>query len=108
MEKDQIKYRIKNKLNREFIGQKDFFDEITNYFISKIEQNEKGILLVAGKRNTFKKVSIRYVFEELYKENLITRKRLEEIDLDSYNFNLGYNAFLSDLYEMLNSDKSEG
>lgn len=108
MEKNQIKYRIKNKLNREFIGQKEFFDEITNYFISKIEENEKGILLVAGQRNTFKKVSIRCVFEELYKENLIIKKKLEEIDLASYNFNLGYNAFLSDLYEILNSDKSEG
>ncbi|MDV4151078.1 AAA family ATPase [Clostridium sp. AL.422] len=108
MNKNELKIKIQKKLNSEYIGQGEYFRDLSDYFIEKIDKNEKGILLVAGQRNTFKKVSIRTVFEELNEENLINNKKLEEIDLSSYNFNLGYNAFLTDLYEILNSKSSDG
>ncbi|MDI9216486.1 stage V sporulation protein K, partial [Clostridium tertium] len=108
MDKNEIILDIEKKLNKEFIGQKEFFKEISEYFINKIENEEKGISIVAGHKNTFKKVSIRTIFDELYEKKLIKNKNLDEIDLASYNFNLGYNAFLTDLYEKLGNDKSEG
>ncbi|WP_195430502.1 AAA family ATPase [Clostridium sp. D46t1_190503_E9] len=108
MEMNELKLYIEKKLNKEFIGQREFFKEISEYFINKIENEDKGILIVAGHKNTFKKVSIRCIFEELYKNKLIRNKNLDEIDLASYNFNLGYNAFLTDLYEKLGNNKSEG
>ncbi|WP_195263515.1 AAA family ATPase [Clostridium sp. 1001275B_160808_H3] len=108
MDRDEMILNIEKKLNKEFIGQKEFFKEVSEYFINKIENEEKGILTVAGHKNTFKKISIRAIFEELYKNKLIRNRNLDEIDLASYNFNMGYNAFLTDLYEKLNNNKSEG
>lgn len=107
MDKNQLILDVEKKLNKEFIGQIEFFKEISEYFINKIEDEEKGILIVAGHKNTFKKASIRSVFEELYNYKLIKNKSLDEIDLASYNFNMGYSAFLTDLYEKLNSNKSD-
>ena len=108
MENNQLKIKVEKKLNSEYIGQKEYFRNLVEYFVEKINKNEKGILLVAGEKNTFKKASIRTVFEEFEKENLINNKELEEIDLSSYNFNMGYNAFLTDLYEKLNNSLSYG
>ena len=56
MDKNEIILDIEKKLNKEFIGQKEFFKEISEYFINKIENEEKGISIVAGHKNTFKKV----------------------------------------------------
>ncbi|MBE6053238.1 MAG: AAA family ATPase [Clostridium sartagoforme] len=108
MENNQLKIKIEKELNSEYIGQKDYFRNLSDYFVEKINKNEKGILLVAGEKNTFKKASIRTVFEVFEKENLIDNKELEEIDLSSYSFNMGYNAFLTDLYEKLNNRLSYG
>ncbi|GAA0180562.1 hypothetical protein SH2C18_32290 [Clostridium sediminicola] len=98
---------IVEKLNKEFIGQEDYFTELSSYFEEKIIEKEKGALLVVGEVNTFKKVGIRYMFQELIANKILKEGILEEIDLASYNFNYGYNAFLSDLYEIL-SNSSEG
>ena len=107
MENKELKLKIEKKLNKEFIGQEQFFKDMTEYFVDKIEKKEKGIVLVSGQTNTFKKVSVKAVFEELYEEKIINNRNLDEIDLSAYNFNMGYNAFLTDLYEKLNSNTSD-
>lgn len=103
MEKNELKLKIEKKLKKEFIGQEQFFKDMTEYFVDKVEKKEKGIVLVSGQKNTFKKISIRTVFEELYEEKIIDNRNLDEIDLSAYNFNMGYNAFLTDLYEKVNN-----
>jgi SpoVK/Ycf46/Vps4 family AAA+-type ATPase len=108
MDRNELTLYLEKKLNKEFIGQREFFKEISEYFINKVENNEKGILVIAGHKNTFKKASIKTIFEELYEKNLMKNKNVDEIDLASYNFNMGYNAFLTDLYEKLDNDKSDG
>lgn len=95
---------IEKKLNNEIIGQVDFIHKLCDYFKVKFQDGDKGILLLVGKRGTFKKASVRLLFEELNKENINEEYTIDEIDLASYNFNLGYNAFLSDLYQGLNSN----
>ncbi|MEL7596596.1 MAG: hypothetical protein AAGU01_00185 [Clostridiaceae bacterium] len=104
---EDIFAEIEEKLNKEFIGQEDYFKEVSAYFKDKIMNREKGVLLVVGEMNTFKKVSMRHMFQELRANELLEDGTLEEIDLASYNFNYGYNAFLTDLYEKL-SNSSEG
>jgi len=94
---------IVKKMNNEIIGQGEFIHKLCNYFKEKFEEDKKGILLLAGKRGTFKKASVRLLFEKLNEEGITEDYHIDEIDLASYNFNLGYNAFLSDLYEKLNS-----
>lgn len=94
---------IENILNNELIGQEEFAHGLCNYFEEKVSDNAKGILLLIGEKDTFKKSSIRILFENLKNYNLVTNEEIDEIDLGSYNFNLGYNAFLTDLYEKLNS-----
>lgn len=108
MEKNQMKMKIEKKLNNEYIRQEEYFRDLAEYFIEKIDKNKKGILLIAGERNTFKKASVRTVFEVLEEEKIIDNKNLEEIDLSSYNFIMGFNAFLTDLYEALNDTSSYG
>ena len=108
MDKSQLKTKIEIKLNNEYIAQEEYFRDLAEYFIEKVYKNEKGILLVAGEKNTFKKASIRSVFEVLKEEKIINNEKVEEIDLASYNFNMGYNAFLTDLYEVLNNTSSYG
>ena len=97
-------FNIEKKLNNEIIGQGDFIHKLCSYFKEKFLADNKGILLLAGKGGTFKKASVRLLFEELNKEGITENYHIDEIDLASYNFNLGYNAFLSDLYESLNSN----
>ncbi len=94
---------IVKKMNNQIIGQGEFIHKLCNYFKEKFEEDKKGILLLAGKRGTFKKASVRLLFEELNEEGITENYNIDEIDLASYNFNLGYNAFLSDLYEKLNN-----
>ncbi len=94
---------IVKKMNNEIIGQGEFIHKLCNYFKEKFEEDKKGILLLAGKRGTFKKASVRLLFEKLNEEGITEDYHIDEIDLASYSFNLGYNAFLSDLYEKLNS-----
>lgn len=108
MEIDKIKIDIVKNLINESISQRKFVEELTDYFIDKTIKGEKGILIVSGQKNTFKKISVRTLFSELKKNNLIDNNRLEEIDLEKYNFNLGFNAFLTDLYYKVSKSKSEG
>lgn len=95
---------IVKKMNNEIIGQGEFIHKLCNYFKEKFEEDKKGILLLVGKRGTFKKASVRLLFEKLNEEGITEDYHIDEIDLASYNFNLGYNAFLSDLYEKLNNN----
>ncbi len=108
MDKNQLKTKIERKLNSEYIAQEEYFRDLAEYFIEKVDKNEKGILLVAGERNTFKKASVRTIFDVLKEEKIIENEKLEEMDLASYNFNMGYNTFLTDLYEILNNTSSYG
>ncbi len=95
--------KIEKKLNKELIGQEKFLSKLCTYFEEKISKQEKGILFVIGEKETSKKTSIRLLFHNLEELDLINNKDVDEIDLSSYDFNLGYNAFLTDLYEKLNS-----
>ncbi|MEG0307800.1 MAG: AAA family ATPase [Clostridium sp.] len=107
MENKNIKKRfinIEKNINNELIGQEDFVHNLCNYFEEKLSEDQKGILLLVGNRGTSKKASIRLLMDEIKNNSLIEKAEVEEINLASYNFNLGYNAFLSDLYEKLNSD----
>ena len=94
---------IEKVLNKELIGQDDFIYKLCNYFEDKIVKSEKGILLIIEESDIFKNSGISLFFNELKKHNLTASDELDEIDLSSYNFNLGYNSFLSDLYEKLNN-----
>lgn len=96
--------KIEKNLNNELIGQESFINKLSNYFKEKLIKNEKGILFLVGEKNTAKKTSIKLLFQELKKENLVDKSEIDEIDLGEYNFNLGYNAFLTDLYEKLNRE----
>ena len=97
---------IENKLDQELIGQKDFFKDLCDYFKRKFIENEKGIIVLLGEKETAKKTSIRRIFEYLGKYEFLENNNVDEIDLGSYNFNLGYNSFLTDLYEKLSSDSA--
>lgn len=97
---------IQKSLEKELIGQNEFIKDLCNYFNYKFSKNEKGILVLAGEKETAKKTSIRRIFENLKGTDLLDNPQVDEIDLGSYNFNLGYNAFLTDLYEKLSSDSA--
>ncbi|MEG1255783.1 AAA family ATPase [Clostridium sp.] len=97
---------IEKKLNNELIGQEDFVHSLCSYFEGELSKDQRGILLLVGKRGTFKKASIRLLMDQLKNNKLIEKAQIDEINLASYNFNLGYNAFLSDLYEKLNSNSA--
>lgn len=97
---------IEKKLDNELIGQKDFFEDLCNYFKNKFIKNERGILVLVGEKETAKKTSIRRIFEYLKDTDLVENTHVDEINLGSYNFNLGYNAFLTDLYEKLSSNSA--
>lgn len=97
---------IEKNLSKELIGQETYIKDLCRYYKEKIEDNEKGVLLLIGERGTFKKASIRLLFENLYNNKLIDKNEIDEINLGSYNFNLGFNAFLTDLYEKLNNSSS--
>ncbi|MGG5462141.1 AAA family ATPase [Clostridium sp. B9] len=96
--------KIEKKLNDELIGQKDFTRELCDYFQEKLEKELKGILLIIEERDIFKNSGLRLLFNELNKYEMIENNKVDEIDLASYQFNLGYNAFLTDLYEKLNDE----
>lgn len=95
--------RIQEKMERELVGQKSYIEKLCSYFKGKICGNHGGCILLKGERGTFKKVSIKLMFEILYAENLVKNGEVEELNLGEYDYNLGYNAFLTDLYEKLNS-----
>ena len=97
-------FKIEKKLNEEFIGQKTFNKELCDYFKEKIEEDSKGILLIVEERDIFKNSVLKYFFEELNYYKFVKNSKIDEIDLAAYKFNLGYNAFLTDLYEKLNND----
>ena len=104
MSNKEVFKNIEEKLNKEFIGQKNFFSKLCGYFREKISNDEKGILLLVGSKDTFKKASVRFIFQELKESEVIKNGEVDDIDLSEYSFNLGYNAFLTDLYEKLNND----
>lgn len=95
---------IEKNLNNEIIGEESYINKLVIYFREKFVHNGKGILFLAGEKNTAKKTSIKLIFQELKREKLVDKSEIDEIDLDTYNFNLGFNLFLTDLYEKLNSD----
>lgn len=95
---------IKNNLNKALVGQYDLVDDLCNYFSGKLEENYKGTIFILGEKDTGKRMSIQLLFEELESFNLIGSSEISEINLRNYNFNLGYNAFLTDLYKALNSN----
>ena len=97
---------IQKSLNKELIGQKSFINDLCNYFRDKLTKGEKGVLVLVGEKETAKKTSIRRIFEYLKDTDIIENSQVDEIDLASYNFNLGYNAFLTDLYEKLGSNSA--
>ncbi|RDY24621.1 AAA family ATPase [Romboutsia maritimum] len=94
---------IEKVLNKNLIGQSEFISSLCGYFEDKFSKGEKGNLFLIGEKDTSKKTSVRLVFENLEKNNLIESGKIDEINLGSYNFNLGYNAFLTDLYYSLGS-----
>ena len=95
---------IKKSLNNRLIGQDKFIEKLCTYFQKKIESDQRGIIFINGEKDTGKKLSIKCLFEKLKEKNLIKVGVVEQIDLGSYNFNYGYNAFLTDIYEKLKSD----
>ncbi|MGL6107069.1 AAA family ATPase [Romboutsia sp.] len=95
--------KIEENLNKELIGQDKYLNKLCNYFENKISKEEKGIIFLIGEKETSKKTSIKLMFENIKEYNLLKTREVEQIDLASYNFNLGYNAFLTDLYEKLNN-----
>lgn len=95
---------IERLLKEELLGQDLYIKKLIDFIKEKIVKDEKGILLLAGEKDTGKKTSIRILIEEMYKEELIKSDKINEINLDTYNFKLGYNAFLSDLHEKLKSN----
>ncbi|GAA0866261.1 AAA family ATPase [Paraclostridium tenue] len=97
---------IQKSLNKELIGQNNFINDLCKYFRDKLTKEEKGILVLVGEKETAKKTSIRRIFEYLKDTDVIENSQVDEIDLGSYNFNLGYNAFLTDLYEKLGSNSA--
>ena len=107
MSNKDIFKNIEYKLNKEFIGQKDFFNKLCAYFENKFNNDENGILLLAGNKDTFKKASVRYIFNELKNNEVIENGDVDDIDLSEYSFKLGYNAFLTDLYEKLKVEHSK-
>lgn len=97
---------IERELNKELIGQEEFIHKLCTYFKDKLIKDEKGILVICGEKETAKKTSVRLIFEKLRNTEFIDNKDIEEINLASYNFNLGYNSFLTDLYEKLSSNSA--
>lgn len=95
--------KIEKDLNNDIIGEESYLNKLTGYFKGKFINNEKGVLFLAGEKNTAKKTSIKLLFQQLKKENLVNKSEIDELDLGAYNFNLGFNLFLTDLYEKLNS-----
>ena len=53
MENKELKLRIEKRLNKEFIGQEQFFKDMTAYFVDKVKKNEKGIVVVSGQKKYF-------------------------------------------------------
>lgn len=104
--KNEIDVKFKNiekLLKNELIGQDLYIKNLITYIKEKTVKNEKGVLILVGEKDTGKKTSIRILIEEMYKEKLIESDNINEINLDTYNFKLGYNAFLSDLHDKLKS-----
>ena len=95
---------IEEGLKREFIGQDSHFNELCRYFEKKVIKDKRGILLIAGDANTFKKMSLRYVFSELKEKGILENGQIDVVNLGSYDFVFGYNSFLTDLNEAMNSD----
>lgn len=105
--KNEIDAKFKNIekfLKNELIGQDLYIKNLITYIKEKTVKNEKGVLILVGEKDTGKKTSIRILMEEMYKEKLIESDNINEINLDTYNFKLGYNAFLSDLHDKLKSN----
>ena len=95
---------IEKKLSKKLIGQEKFLNELCDYFKYKIQSDEKGIILLRGEKDTAKKTSIRLMFKFMKELQLIENDFVQEINLASYNFKLGYNEFLTDLYDVLNDN----
>ncbi|MGL5649652.1 MAG: AAA family ATPase [Clostridium sp.] len=98
---------ISNILNKEFIGQESLIEGLSNYFINKINNDNKGIILILGEKDTGKKTLVKEIFKLLKEDGKVKSSEIDVIDVASYNFNFGINAFLTDLYKVLNNN-SEG
>lgn len=97
---------IKKYLKKALVGQDEFVNELCDYFNMKTENGYKGTAFILGEKDTGKRMALQLLFKELEKCSLVSNSEVDEINLKNYNFNLGYNAFLTDLYKALNS-KSE-
>jgi replication-associated recombination protein RarA len=95
---------IEEGLKTEFIGQDSHFHEVCKYFEKKIIKDKRGVLLVAGDTNTFKKMSLRYVFSKLKDKGILENGIIDIVNLASYDFTFGYNSFLTDLNDAMNND----
>lgn len=108
---DRIKEKLNNiekELTDRLIGQDKFISDLCCFFYEKFKNNECGMLFLIGDEETGKKTSVRKIFEALgnldFESSNKINKKIVELDLSSYNFNFGYYAFLTDLYEALNSE----
>ncbi|MEG0857851.1 MAG: AAA family ATPase [Terrisporobacter sp.] len=95
---------IEETLNKLLIGQSSYINKLIEYIKGKIINEEKGVLLLLGEKDTGKKTSIRILIKEMYECGLIESSEINEINLATYNFKLGYNAFLSDLHDKLSNN----
>ncbi|GAU75594.1 AAA family ATPase [Fusibacter sp. 3D3] len=101
---DQIFNIVLEELNSEFIGQETYFEALCQYFRKKIETETYGSLLLVGEPNTFKKNSVNSIFRHLNQSELLGPYELAEMDMENYEFKLGFNVFLTDLIHLLKSD----
>lgn len=95
---------IEEGLKKEFIGQDSYFYELCKYFEKKVIKDKRGVLLVAGDNNTFKKMSLKYIFNELKEKDVFENGTIDIVNLSAYDFTFGYNSFLTDLNDAMNSD----
>ncbi|GAA0239395.1 AAA family ATPase [Metaclostridioides mangenotii] len=100
---------VEKELTDRLIGQDKFISDLCSFFYEKFKNNECGMLFLIGDEETGKKTSVRTIFESIdyskpQNSNSSNNTKIVELDLSSYSFNFGYYAFLTDLYEALNSD----
>ena len=96
--------KVIEELNNEFIGQETYFEALCQYFQKNIERESYGTLLLVGEPNTFKKNSVHSIFRHLDESGLLGQYKLAEMDMDHYDFKLGFSVFLTDLINLLKSN----
>lgn len=95
---------ISTALNADFIGQESYFEALCQYFLSKLQADAFGSLLLVGEPNTFKKNSVKSIFSQIDDSGLLGRFELVEMDMGHYLFSLGFNVFLTDLMKVFSGN----